>query len=44
MKEQASILVVRLGAMGDIIHALPALASLRESFPEHRITWVVAHK
>ena len=39
-----SILLVRLGAMGDIIHALPALASLRKSFPEHRIAWVVARK
>jgi heptosyltransferase-1 len=40
----ASILVVRLGAMGDIIHALPAVASLRQSFPNKRITWVVATK
>jgi heptosyltransferase I len=39
-----SILVVRLGAMGDIIHALPAVASLRQSFPNHCITWVVARK
>jgi heptosyltransferase-1 len=39
-----SILVVRLGAMGDIIHALPAVASLRQSFPNRRITWVVARK
>ncbi|MGA3096920.1 MAG: glycosyltransferase family 9 protein [Bryobacteraceae bacterium] len=35
------ILVVRLGAMGDIIHALPAVASLKNSFPGARITWVV---
>jgi heptosyltransferase-1 len=39
-----SILVVRLGAMGDILHALPAVASLKESFPRKRIFWVVAHK
>ena len=38
------ILVVRLGAMGDIIHALPAVASLRQSFPKHNLTWVVARK
>lgn len=44
MNDGASILVVRLGAMGDIIHALPAVASLRRSFPKHRITWVVARK
>lgn len=35
------ILIVRLGAMGDIIHTLPAAASLRASFPEARISWVV---
>jgi heptosyltransferase-1 len=39
-----SILVIRLGAMGDIIHALPAVASLRRSFPQRRIAWVVARK
>ncbi|HEX3880258.1 MAG TPA: glycosyltransferase family 9 protein [Bryobacteraceae bacterium] len=36
-----SILIVRLGAMGDIIHTLPAAASLRASFPSARIAWVV---
>jgi heptosyltransferase-1 len=44
MSENESILAVRLGAMGDIIHALPAVASLRQSFPKSRITWVVARK
>lgn len=36
-----SILIVRLGAMGDIVHALPAAASLKHSFPHARVTWVV---
>ena len=40
-KEVRSILIVRLGAMGDLIHALPGAASLKHSFPEARITWVV---
>lgn len=35
------ILVVRLGAMGDIIHTLPAAATLRKSFPGAHITWLV---
>ena len=35
------ILVVRLGAMGDIIHALPAAASLKQSFPAAHLTWAV---
>jgi heptosyltransferase-1 len=36
-----SILIVRLGAMGDIIHALPGASSLKHSFPAARVTWVV---
>jgi heptosyltransferase-1 len=36
-----SILILRLGAMGDIIHSLPGAASLKHSFPSARITWVV---
>ena len=35
------ILVVRLGAMGDIIQALPAAASLKHGFPGWQVTWVV---
>jgi len=35
------ILVVRLGAMGDIIHALPAVASLKHSFSGSHVTWVL---
>lgn len=35
------ILVVRLGAMGDIVHTLPAVASLKRNFPGCRLTWVV---
>jgi heptosyltransferase-1 len=39
-----SILIVRLGAMGDIINSLPGAASLKHSFPQARITWVVDPK
>jgi heptosyltransferase I len=35
------MLVVRLGAMGDIMHTLPAVASLKHSFPGWHLTWVV---
>jgi len=35
------ILVVRLGAMGDIVHALPAVASLKQSYPGAHLTWAV---
>ncbi len=40
-KGSARILVVRLGAMGDILHALPAVASLKHSFRGARLTWLV---
>jgi len=36
-----SILVVRLGAMGDIVHTLPAVAWLKQSHPDSRLTWLV---
>ncbi len=35
------ILVVRLGAMGDVIHALPAVASLKHSYPGSHLTWLI---
>src|SRR5258706_1970712 len=35
------IMVVRLGAMGDVIHALPAVASLKHSLPGSHLTWLV---
>jgi lipopolysaccharide heptosyltransferase I len=38
------ILVVRLSSMGDVIHALPAVASLKHSFPHSTLTWVIRPK
>lgn len=38
------ILITRLGAMGDIIHALPVVAALRRSFSGVRIGWVVEQR
>jgi heptosyltransferase-1 len=35
------ILIVRLGAMGDVIHALPVAARLKRAFPNARIAWAV---
>jgi heptosyltransferase I len=35
------ILIVRLSALGDIVHALPVLVRLRHSFPDARIDWLV---
>jgi heptosyltransferase I len=39
-----SLLVVRLGAMGDIIHTFPAVIALRGAFPAARIGWVVEER
>ena len=38
------ILVIRLGAFGDVIHALPAVASLKHSIPHSKITWIIEPK
>ena len=35
------ILIVRLSAMGDIIHSLPAVAALRRAYPQARIGWAI---
>ena len=36
-----NILIVKLSAIGDVIHTLPSLAALRRAFPQAHITWVV---
>ena len=35
------ILVVRVGAMGDVLHALPAVAALKRMRPDWRVDWAV---
>lgn len=35
------ILVVRLGSMGDVIHALPAVASLKHGLAGSHVSWVI---
>jgi heptosyltransferase I len=41
---QPRALIVRLGAMGDVLHALPAVALLRAALPESHIGWVVERR
>ncbi len=38
------ILVVRLSAMGDIIHAMPAIAALRGAQPQIKIGWLIEER
>jgi heptosyltransferase-1 len=35
------VLIVRIGAMGDVLHALPAVAALRARHPEWFIGWAI---
>lgn len=39
--ENLRLLVVRLGAMGDILHSLPAVTALREAHPGWFIGWAI---
>lgn len=41
---QLKILIVRLSAIGDVIHSLPAVSCLRKRFPDAVISWVVEDK
>jgi heptosyltransferase I len=38
------ILIVRLSSMGDVIHALPAAAMLREAFPHATFGWLIEER
>src|SRR5947207_15943132 len=39
-----NVLIVRLGALGDVIHTIPAAAALRRAFPQAGIDWLVDAK
>src|SRR5271157_1161520 len=39
-----SLLVVRLSAMGDVIHTLPAAAALRHAFPHATLGWLIEER
>ncbi|MCF6157712.1 MAG: glycosyltransferase family 9 protein [wastewater metagenome] len=39
-----NILVVRLGAMGDVVHVIPAVKNLRAAFPCAYIAWLIEDK
>ncbi len=38
------ILIVRLGSMGDVIHALPAAQALRDAFPDAMMGWLIEQR
>lgn len=37
------ILIVRLSALGDIVHAIPVLAAITRQWPTARVDWLVEH-
>lgn len=36
-----NILIIKLSAIGDVIHALPVPKALKDAFPGARVTWIV---
>ena len=38
------VLIVRTSAMGDVLHALPAVAAMRRLHPDWYIGWVIDHR
>ncbi len=43
-KKIERMLIVRLSAMGDVIHTLPAVHALRDAFPRAHIGWLIEER
>ena len=43
-KKIERLLIVRLSAMGDVMHTLPAVHALRETFPQAHIGWLIEER
>lgn len=39
--EVNSILIIKPSSLGDVVHTLPAVATIRDAFPSADITWVI---
>ena len=44
MDNNLKILIVRLSAIGDVVHSLPVVYALRRKFPDAHISWIVEDK
>ncbi|MEW6378563.1 MAG: glycosyltransferase family 9 protein [bacterium] len=44
MQEFTRIAIVKLSAIGDVVHALPVASALRERFPGAHLAWIVQGK
>ena len=43
-KEELRVLVVRMSAMGDVIHGIPAIAALRVARANWRVGWLIEQR
>ncbi len=41
MDDLKNVLIIKLSAIGDVIHALPVSYAIKETFPDAKVTWVV---
>ena len=39
-----NVALVKLSSIGDVVHALPVAAALREALPQARLTWIVERR
>ena len=44
MSPEQNFLIVRLGAMGDVVHSLPVAAALRQAYPTAHIGWAIEER
>lgn len=43
-RKNSSLLIIKLGSIGDIVHTLPAVAQVRRAVPHARISWAVERR
>ncbi len=41
-REPHRILIIKPSSLGDVVHALPVLAALRERYPQAHVAWLIA--
>src|SRR5689334_1746909 len=41
LRHVSRVLIIRLSAIGDVVHALPLASALKDSYPHLEITWLV---
>lgn len=43
-KEPKKFLIIKLSALGDIVHALPVARTLRQAYPDAFIAWMIEER